>query len=244
MKKNNAKYMRIRNHVLRDMETRHIKDRVPSENELARTFDVSRMTARKALDQLHHEGYVERIPGKGTFLKNKKPFSHRFFQVHPFSDNARTFNVETASKLIAAKKVKADQTIAARIGTPHAVRVKRVHYFDEQPACFEDRYLRDDICGAIVNEDLEKESIHQLLIHKYDLTLTKVWQRLEALGLSKNIADFLNAAPNDPALCMRQTVYAFDQPVTYVKYFMRNDFYAFEDTFEPHLDAGATVKDA
>ncbi len=43
-------------------------DRIPSENNLASTFGVSRMTARKAVDSLVYEGVVIRIPGLGTYV--------------------------------------------------------------------------------------------------------------------------------------------------------------------------------
>ncbi|MGJ8453698.1 GntR family transcriptional regulator [Pseudothermotoga sp. U03pept] len=43
-------------------------DKVPSENELARMFNVSRLTARKALENLEYEGIVTRIQGLGTFV--------------------------------------------------------------------------------------------------------------------------------------------------------------------------------
>lgn len=42
-------------------------ERLPSENELSRLFGVSRITAKKALDELAHAGFVERVRGKGTF---------------------------------------------------------------------------------------------------------------------------------------------------------------------------------
>jgi len=43
-------------------------DKVPSENELARIFNVSRLTARKALENLEYSGIVTRIQGLGTFV--------------------------------------------------------------------------------------------------------------------------------------------------------------------------------
>lgn len=43
-------------------------DKVPSENELAKRFEVSRLTARKALERLEYEGIVTRIQGLGTFV--------------------------------------------------------------------------------------------------------------------------------------------------------------------------------
>jgi len=43
---------------------------LPSERNLAQSFNVSYMTARKAVDKLVKNRYLERIPGKGTFIRN------------------------------------------------------------------------------------------------------------------------------------------------------------------------------
>ncbi len=51
-------------------------DRVPSENELVESMQVSRMTANRALRELTDEGYVERIAGRGTFVSDFRSRSH------------------------------------------------------------------------------------------------------------------------------------------------------------------------
>lgn len=54
---------RIRNGALKS------GDRVPSVHELAGSFEVSRSTARRALDLLKDWGLTEALPGLGTFVK-------------------------------------------------------------------------------------------------------------------------------------------------------------------------------
>ncbi|MDQ0206974.1 GntR family transcriptional regulator [Alkalicoccobacillus murimartini] len=46
-------------------------ERMPSENELAETYQVPRMTVRKAYQQLENRGYVMSVKGKGRFLKEE-----------------------------------------------------------------------------------------------------------------------------------------------------------------------------
>lgn len=47
-------------------------DQIPSEQELAKKFNVSRITSKNAILQLVEQGLVYRIPGKGTFVKDIK----------------------------------------------------------------------------------------------------------------------------------------------------------------------------
>jgi GntR family transcriptional regulator len=65
------KYIQIKEHLLQGIAAHRFTDRLPSENQLSRKFSVSRMTARKALDEIDKEGFAERVPGKGTFVKDR-----------------------------------------------------------------------------------------------------------------------------------------------------------------------------
>ncbi|MCX7653052.1 MAG: GntR family transcriptional regulator [Fervidobacterium sp.] len=52
-------------------------DKIPSENELAKMFNTTRMTVRKALDELEKIGIVSRVPGVGTFVTETNVISHK-----------------------------------------------------------------------------------------------------------------------------------------------------------------------
>src|ERR1700753_1469231 len=47
-------------------------DQVPSENELAREFNVARMTVNRALRELTSEQVLTRVQGSGTFVARPK----------------------------------------------------------------------------------------------------------------------------------------------------------------------------
>lgn len=67
-------YLEIADKVLSLIESRKLKphDPVPSEGELAKTFGVSRMTSKLALERLAEQGVVYRLPRRGTFLAGKR----------------------------------------------------------------------------------------------------------------------------------------------------------------------------
>ena len=232
MKTSAPKYALIRDHLIQGVAACRFHDRLPSENELARYHKVSRMTARKALDELVRDGIARRVPGKGTFLK-KRDFTRAYFHIHPFSENARIFHVGTRSRLVRSGMVTLPQELDTQLPGKKAVGIVRVHHFDERAACHEVRYLRADCCAAILEEDLAVESVHDLLARRFGLVITRVWQRLEAVSLNTAIAVELGVPPGVPAFCMHQLLFAGNRPVSFVVYHMRSDLYAFEDTFSP-----------
>ena len=65
------KYVQIQNYILQKIEEGAYSagDRIPSEAELSRQFDVSRITVNTAIKELSSSGIVERIQGKGTFVR-------------------------------------------------------------------------------------------------------------------------------------------------------------------------------
>ena len=47
-----------------------IGQKIPSEHALSGQYNVSRLTVRRALDNLERQGYLTRSPGSGTYLNN------------------------------------------------------------------------------------------------------------------------------------------------------------------------------
>ena len=63
-------YRQIYNYLLDQINRGEIKmgGKIPSENDLADQFDVSRITSKKALDLLAQENIIERVQGKGSYV--------------------------------------------------------------------------------------------------------------------------------------------------------------------------------
>ena len=81
------KYKLIRDSLKKQIQLGEFKkgDFLPSENDLCQTFTITRTTARKALDELVKEGFIERQHGKGSRVIERRktlgriPFQRRFY---------------------------------------------------------------------------------------------------------------------------------------------------------------------
>jgi DNA-binding GntR family transcriptional regulator len=68
------KYYVIKNHIKELILSKKLlpNQSLPSEKDLMDEFSVSRITVRKALDELSYEGYIYKIQGRGSFVKLSK----------------------------------------------------------------------------------------------------------------------------------------------------------------------------
>ncbi len=74
MKEAETKHEIIENHYISLIEENKVSagEQLPSENEIASIFNVSRHTVRQALNYLVQEGWIYKERGKGSFYSNKK----------------------------------------------------------------------------------------------------------------------------------------------------------------------------
>lgn len=225
------KYLRVKQAVLEELA----KDQpsfLISENSLAERFSVSRMTARRALQELAQEGYLSRQQGRGSF-PNQPRFSQGFLRVRPFYEFAQVQGAKPRTLVLAAEVRPTPKDIGKKLGIRKAVYVERLRFLDDEPVQREARYLNLELCRQVLDHDLTAESIHDILIHQLGLPLTKVWQRLEAIGLNQELSRLLAQPITSPALRLERVTYTLQTPVTWVEYVMRGDRYFLEDTFIP-----------
>ncbi|NLH92522.1 MAG: GntR family transcriptional regulator [Atopobium sp.] len=96
-----AKFKIIENYITDLIRTEELKagDQIMTEEELCKQFDVSRMTASKAITNLVSLGYIKRIAGKGSFVT--APHIIKNFSVNGgFSEDIRSRGLEPSAKLV------------------------------------------------------------------------------------------------------------------------------------------------
>src|SRR6202451_2891474 len=116
-------------------------DAVASERELAKTHNVSLMTARHALTGLEHEGIVERRRGAGTFVAVPKI---HFNKLRSYTEQMSSRGLAPRSRVLIAKMIAGEPEVAARLGLPAATRVlkiQRLRLTGEEPFALETCYL-------------------------------------------------------------------------------------------------------
>ena len=101
MGKQIAKYKEIEHDILTQIQNGKLQigDQILTENELCSRYQVSRMTARKALDLLSSKGILTRTPGKGTFV-NSIQITKTSNETRSYSNDMRSIGKVPGSILV------------------------------------------------------------------------------------------------------------------------------------------------
>ena len=208
---------------------------IPSEIQLAKKLGISRMTVNKALNELVREGYLFRQQGKGTYVDERR-LDYGFFRITSFHRDMKERGLTPGTNVLRKEVILAPGGVREALQLrprERVIFVMRLRFADGKPLMLERRYLNLSLCHPILNEALDKESIHDLLIRKYNLPLTRVRQYLEAIALRAVEAKLLKVKVNSPALLLHRITFTEEQPVTLVRYLYRGDRYRFHAEFKP-----------
>jgi GntR family transcriptional regulator len=230
-------YQQIREMLVQDINSGNLRPhtKVPSEYELSRLYEVSRMTINKVMSELTREGLLYRRQGKGTFVSQKK-MDQWFFRATSFKEDMIQRGLEPKTVVLEKKIVASSPEVIKKLevkSSDKVIFVKRLRYANNEPIMLESRFLNYKYCIRILDEPLETESIHNLLIQKYDLPLTRATQYLEAVKINFEESRYFNIQPGEPGFLLSRVTFTSSRPITWVKYIYRGDRYRFVGEFTP-----------
>ena len=177
--------------------------RLPTEDELMRTYGLARGTVRKALEQLEAEGLIHTSQGSGSYVNAAHPNSvpFRFVAVGP---SATTFRV------LAGEIVPAEAGIAERLALPLGeplIHIARQRLAGPRVVGFSERYLPRSLCPGLLEEDLTAHSIHDILVARSELPLLRAALEIEAQLLDEADAAALEVPPRTPGIVVTRLTY-------------------------------------
>ncbi|MDZ4767946.1 MAG: GntR family transcriptional regulator [Chloroflexota bacterium] len=145
-------------------------EQLPSERDLAEQHQVSRLTARQAIDELVKRGVAYRVQGKGTFLA--RPQIRQASGLMSFSDELLQRGFQPSSKIILHQRVDASKSVAQRFqiaaGDP-VLQLNRVRLANGQPVAVEYASLNLHLLPNLDQEDFEGQSLFAVIRGRYNV---------------------------------------------------------------------------
>jgi len=189
---------------LRDMIEKNYKpgDMIPTESEIEKMFDVSRMTVRKAVDELVQDGMVEKRQGRGTFVKEQK-ITHNLGRITSWTEEMlqRGQPIETLStditEVTPTKRMRHEMQLEPG---ETMIRIKRLRASRGEPLSIMVNYLRSRFVPGFLQKGLLYESLYEMLEKEYNIRLEHAEETVEAREASELEAESLRIPIWSPVL--------------------------------------------
>jgi GntR family transcriptional regulator len=109
----------------------------------------------------------------------------------------------------------------------HIIYLKRVRLVGQEPVLLQETYLPHAVCPALLAEELERQSVLELLEARCGVRVTRVRDYIEVIALGEEDARILGLAAGSPALLLEQYFYAGDAQVMYTRSVKRPERFRF-----------------
>ncbi|HEY5859489.1 MAG TPA: GntR family transcriptional regulator [Actinomycetota bacterium] len=203
---------------------------LPSERRLCERFDISRVTARRALAALVDEGLIQASPGKGWFVSDGH-LSEPPNALLSFTALARARGLEPSARVLRHEVRDATMDEAESLQVAPGAEVldlERVRMLDDLPVAVDHCLIPLGQCPELAEADFTVDSVYEILRTKARIAPTYADCTLEATAAGASIAPLLDLEPGSPVLVARQTTFdQSDRPVESSRITYRGDRYRF-----------------
>ena len=201
-------YLQIKNHILTAIRKRELVpgDKISPELELARQFNVSRMTVNKAMRDLAEAGVVRRFVGDGTYVAERKAESP-LLDANNIADEIQSRGNVHSARVLSLCALPASEEVALYMGvrTGHEMFCSMiVHYENGSPIQIEERFVNPAWVPAYLQQDFSCATPNAYLMR--ECPLTSIEHTVEAILPSPEERELLDMDTGEPCiLVLRRT---------------------------------------
>ncbi|MDP2156737.1 MAG: GntR family transcriptional regulator [Nitrospirota bacterium] len=210
-----------------------LNDRIPSEDELSRTYHISKITVRQAVNNLTSDGYLMKIQGKGTFVTSVLPVVGVAMRTI-FTEEMFGKEVKAEKELLfrGVKEPAGDiRSYLKTDGDIYYILSRRL--LNGHPAYVDESFIPYSLTPDIHSLDIAGASLYFFLQEKALKKIFKVIQTVEVSQATGDSARHLDLDEGVSVLVVHRLLISSDStPVAYTKLQGRSDRYKFQSEFE------------
>jgi len=191
-------YEQVKAYVIDSVERGEFRagEQIPSQRELCERFNISLMTARRAINELISEGVIYAIHGKGLFVAEKKQQA----EIDPlvsFTDDMLQRGMYPTSRLLESSLITCSPFFAHLLAvnpSSELVYITRLRLADNQPIAIQSNYIVHRLCPGILQHDFERQGLFEILRTEYGLRLNDTQTTVEAALATEEESTLLGVA--------------------------------------------------
>jgi GntR family transcriptional regulator len=211
-------------------------DLIPSEIELAQSYQVSQGTVRKAIDELSIEKILIRRQGKGTYVTthNEEQIQLRFLRLTSTKGNKEKLE----SQLLSFEKTRVNSYVANRLNLrpgSSVYKIKRVLTFARKPLILDEIYISTipfkGLNAEMINQ--KKGSLYRLYESNYGIQMLNADEKIKAVSAEAEVSKLLNIKKGHPLLGIERVSYTYgNKPIEWRLGLCLTDEYHYQTELE------------
>jgi GntR family transcriptional regulator len=200
--------------------------RLDNQRQLAKSFGVTLMTLRQALELLEREHLITRRHGLGTFVAAPS-IDYDILQLRRFAGDLSAKGEHVATRLLGTRFAVPDRRVAEALRLPARARVlalERLRLVDDRPMSLQRSFLPQPIGDEVVRADLASTPLHRILEFKLGVLITRAHETVSAVRLGRREARELGCRAGEPAFESERISHdAGGAPVVFDRVFIPGD---------------------
>src|SRR5690606_31692385 len=201
---------------------------LPSERGLASSLGLSRMTVRRAFEQLVEAGLVEQRQGSGTYVRGQA-LEQFIDRVLSFGDEARNLGFDPGTRMVESHLQPAEEAEAAALKVPlgsQILRINRLRTADGEPLAIQEAHLPPHLAELSIELLDRTGSLYRSLESQFGLRPVRAHQTISARLPTRKECHLLGISREVPVLALERTTFGVDEsPFEYVRSAYRGDIY-------------------
>jgi GntR family transcriptional regulator len=202
-------YRQIAEHIQQALAANEslVGTRLPAEESLAAAFAVTRVTLRRAIQELVRRGLVVPVHGRGTYFTEHRVIEQPLASsLISFSEALRALGIAYTTRLVSRDTIVAPPALARRLATTGAVHaVRRLRFVEGKPVILLDNYVPAALFPDLLARDLEANQLFATLTEHYGMPPFDGIRTFEATLAHGETAGLLEIATGDPVMYAEQT---------------------------------------
>jgi GntR family transcriptional regulator len=178
---------------------------LPSEAELSAAYDASRVTVRKALEELREEGLVDARQGFGWFVA-ADPLRQSLGRLGTIESQLAASGVTPQRQILDFEFVAPPPWVAAELGAGKVLCVRRLNLADGEPFARVTVWCPERLGSSLSRDEVERAPFYELLPVEFG----GATQTIGAEAASATDAEVLAVPEGSPVLVCRRVTHGVD----------------------------------
>ncbi|MGT2930326.1 trehalose operon repressor [Streptococcus dentasini] len=185
---------------------------IPSENDLAKTYKVSRDTVRKALKLLEKTGLVQKSQGRQTLVLRRQHFNFPVSHLTSYQELVDRLGLESQTRVLSLDRLIVDQKLRDLTSFPlgkQVWRITRQRLVNGTASVLDIDYLLTDLVKQITKE-IAQRSLYDYLENQLHLLIDTAEKEITIEQMSEQDKIWLDVGSEHHVVSIRSRVYLAD----------------------------------